>query len=76
MVVGIVGLGLIGGSLARAYKRKNHTVYAADMSSTILDVAKMISVVDGDLDNNTIPLCDCILIALYPSDAINYLESR
>ena len=75
MVVGIVGLGLIGGSLARAYKRKNHTVYAADVNSTILDVAKMISVVDGDLDNDTIPLCDVILIALYPSDAVAYLES-
>ena len=75
MVVGIVGLGLIGGSMARAYKRKNHTVYAADVNNTILDVAKMISVVDGDLDKDTIALCDCIFIALYPSAAVDYLES-
>ena len=30
MTVGILGLGLIGGSLARAYALAGHTVYAAD----------------------------------------------
>ena len=76
MVVGIVGLGLIGGSLARAYKYKNNTVYAADKDTTILDVAKMISVVDGELDENTIPECDCILIALYPKDTVRYVQNN
>lgn len=76
MVVGIVGLGLIGGSIARAYKRKNNTIYAIDKDTTILDVAKMISVVDGDLDKDTIALCDCILVALYPKDTIAYLKEN
>ena len=30
MNVGILGLGLIGGSLARAYAAQGHRVYAAD----------------------------------------------
>ena len=30
MTVGILGLGLIGGSLARAYAKAGHTVWAAE----------------------------------------------
>ena len=74
MIVGIVGLGLIGGSLARAYKQKKHTVYGYDLDDKILDVAKMVNVIDKDLDKDTIAQCDCILIALYPKATIEYLE--
>ena len=74
MIVGIVGLGLTGGSLARAYKQKKHTVYGYDLDDKILDVAKMVNVIDKDLDKDTIAQCDCILIALYPKATIEYLE--
>lgn len=74
MIVGIVGLGLIGGSLARAYKQKKHTVYGYDLDDKILDVAKMVNVIDEELDKDTIAQCDCILIALYPKATIEYLE--
>lgn len=74
MVVGIVGLGLIGGSLARAYKQKKHTVYGFDLDDKILDVVKMVNVIDKVLDKDTIADCDCILIALYPKATIKYLE--
>ena len=74
MIVGIVGLGLIGGSLARAYKQKKHTVYGFDLDDKILDVAKMVNVIDDDLDKDTIARCDCILIALYPKATVKYLE--
>lgn len=74
MIVGIVGLGLIGGSLARAYKQKKHTVYGFDLDDKILDVAKMVNVIDDDLDKDTIAKCDCILIALYPKATVKYLE--
>ena len=74
MIVAIVGLGLIGGSLARAYKQKKHTVYGYDLDDKILDVAKMVNVIDEELDKDTIAQCDCILIALYPKATIEYLE--
>ena len=74
MIVGIVGLGLIGGSLARAYQQKTHTVYGYDLDDKILDVAKMVNVIDEELDKDTIAQCDCILIALYPKATIEYLE--
>ena len=36
MNVGILGLGLIGGSLARAYALAGHTLYAADSDAGML----------------------------------------
>ena len=38
----------------------------------ILDVAKMVNVIDKDLDKDTIAQCDCVLIALYPKATIEY----
>ena len=38
MKVGILGLGLIGGSLARAYAKNGHVVYAADKNDSVLDL--------------------------------------
>ncbi|MBO7148529.1 MAG: prephenate dehydrogenase [Clostridia bacterium] len=76
MKVGIVGLGLIGGSAARAYKANgNHTVYAFDTDSSMLDFAKMTGVVDEMLDESNINECELIIIALYPEAAIKYLEN-
>lgn len=76
MKVGIIGLGLIGGSAARAYKANgSHTVYAFDTDSSMLDFAKMTGVVDEMLDESNINECELIIIALYPEAAIKYLEN-
>ena len=55
MIVGIVGLGLIGGSFAKAYKRhQDCTVLAADINQKILEFAKISGDVDRELDDETI----------------------
>ena len=41
MNVGILGLGLIGGSLARAYAKSGHRVYAAEKDENILEFAQL-----------------------------------
>jgi prephenate dehydrogenase len=74
MNVGIAGVGLIGGSFARAYKAAGHTVYLYDNDESIVTYAQLAGVSDGALDGGTLPTCDLILIALYPSDAIAYME--
>jgi prephenate dehydrogenase len=43
--VGILGLGLIGGSLARAYAKENHTVYAFNQDASILSFAALANAV-------------------------------
>lgn len=75
MKIGISGLGLIGGSLAKAYKRSlGYTVYGYDIDKSITQLAFIDGVIDGELNEKTIGECDCILIALYPKAACEYLE--
>lgn len=75
MNVGIVGLGLIGGSAARAYKNNGaHNIYAYDVDTSILDFAKMTGVVDEVLTEATLPECELVIIALYPLATIEYLK--
>ena len=75
MTIGISGLGLIGGSMAKAYKRDGGcTVYGFDRDDRTTGFARLSGAIDGVLDEETIPACDLILVALYPSAAIEYLE--
>ena len=74
MEIGILGLGLIGGSFAKAYKAAGHTVFAYDIDKSILDFAVISGAVDAPLDTNALRRCDLILIALYPNAAIEFLE--
>ena len=64
MIVGILGLGLIGGSLARAYSKNGHTVYAAEKDESMLSFAQLAGAVHDKLDIDTIPCCDLILPAI------------
>ena len=76
MNVGILGLGLIGGSMARAFSKAGHTVYAADQDAQILSFAELAGVVHGILNPDTIPACDLILLAIYPGGCIRWLEEN
>ena len=48
MTVGIVGLGLIGGSFAKAYQEAGATVLAWNRSRSVLDFAIMSGAVDAE----------------------------
>lgn len=76
MKVGILGLGLIGGSLARAYALEGHTVLACEKDESILSFAMLAGAVHGKLDESTIPSCDLILLAIYPGGSAFWLEQH
>ena len=76
MKVGILGLGLIGGSLARAYALEGHTVYAAEKDERMLSFATLAGAVHGRLDEEAIPQCDLILLAIYPGGSADWLEAN
>ena len=76
MNVGILGLGLIGGSLARAYALEGHTVYAIQRNESMLSFAMLAGAVHGKLDETTIPKCDLILLAIYPDGSASWLEKN
>ena len=76
MNVGILGLGLIGGSLARAYALDGHTVYAAEKDESMLSFAMLAGAVHGKLDEQTVAQCDLILLAIYPDGSASWLEAN
>lgn len=74
MTVGIVGLGLIGGSFAKAYHEAGATVLAWNRSRSVLDFAVMSGAVDAELTEDNIAACDLVLIALYPEATIDWFR--
>lgn len=76
MTVGVVGLGLIGGSMAKAYKAAGHRVFAADIDASVRAFAVMAGASDGALTAQTLPDCELILLAVYPAAAAQYLEEN
>ena len=76
MTVGIVGLGLIGGSFAKAYHAAGHTVLAFDIDRSTYDFALLSGTVNGPLTDETLSTCDLILIAVIPSAAVGYLKQH
>lgn len=81
MTIGITGLGLIGGSAAKAYREYSIDslteikIYGYDINDDVLNTAISENVLDGLLDEESICLCDMILVALYPEKAIEYIRS-
>lgn len=75
MKVGICGLGLIGGSMAKAYKAAGHTVYGFDKNTSALGFAQLSGICDAELSDDNLRECNLILIALYPFAAIEYFEA-
>ena len=77
MKVGIVGLGLMGGSMAKSIKnRSGHTVYGIDLDQETMMLARMCGAIDGPLDGETLPQCDLVLVAIRPQAAVDWVREH
>lgn len=77
MKVGVVGLGLIGGSIAKAVKKKTeHEVIGWDISETIRYSAILMEAVHGFMEEGNPKDCDIVLIALYPQLTVDYIKAH
>lgn len=76
MKVGVVGLGLIGGSLAKSYKKAGVTVYGYDADDLVNQFAQMAEAVDGLLTDERIGECDLIMVAITPAKAADWIEEH
>ena len=76
MQIGIVGLGLIGGSLAKAYTAAGATVLGADKNPEVRNAAQKENVIQGELRSAALPLCDLILLAITPDAAVLWLKAN
>ena len=77
MNVGIVGLGLIGGSMAKSIKHRTaHTVWGADLNQETMMLSRMCGAIDAPLTEENLPQCDLILIAIRPDAAIRWVQTH
>ena len=76
MRVGVLGLGLIGGSMARAFAKAGHTVLAEEQKEEILSFAQLAGAVTGKLEETNIGACDLILLAVYPNACVQWLKKN
>ena len=76
MTVGIVGLGLIGGSAAKAFKAAGHKVYAFDINTPILEYARLEGVVDKVLTAGNVKQCNLLLLTATPQAVAGYLRDN
>ena len=70
---GVVSLGLMGGSFAKAFAAAGVEVFAWNRTRSTLELA-MIETVKGELDEQTIPTCELIVLAGYPASTVEWLE--
>jgi len=72
--IGIVGLGLIGGSLAKALKvNTSNKILGFDINPNVVKQALAEGVLDDQLD---LTQCDMVLIALYPEATIDFVKTN
>lgn len=76
MTVGIVGLGLIGGSAAKAFKAAGYKVLSYDIDKSITGFASLEGTVDAELSADNIALCDLILLTATPKAVAGYLKEN
>ena len=77
MTVGIVGLGLIGGSLAKAFRAKTeHTVLALDRDPGAVAAAQAAGLLDGVLAEETLSDCAVLVVALPPCATRTFLAEQ
>ena len=77
MNVGLVGLGLIGGSFLKAIKAySDNKTFAFDIKNDTVEFAKCMNLVDETLDEINVGSCDYILISTYPNNAVEWLEKN
>ena len=75
MKVGIIGLGLIGGSLAKAYRRdETVTVYGWDADPSITEFAQLAEAIHGPLTDDMVGELDLLLLATYPEAVVEHIK--
>jgi len=75
--VGIVGLGLIGGSMAKSIKvRTANTVWGIDLDAETMTLSRLSGAIDGALTAENLPLCDLVLVAIRPAAAVAWVKEH
>lgn len=77
MKVGIIGLGLMGGSLAKAITYgTEHTVWGTNRSPEAVQKALFVGAIEKELEQGDLCQCDLVIVSLYPQASIDYIKEN
>lgn len=75
MKIAVVGLGIIGGSMAMAIKKyTSHYVIGINRTKSTLEKALKCGAIDEIGDENSISRADLIILGLYPALAVDFIK--
>lgn len=73
----IVGLGLIGGSLAKAIAAKtHHRVTGIDKNADVIQQALDCGAIDKEADDKDLENADLLILCCYPQDCIDFVNQK
>lgn len=73
--IGIIGLGLIGGSMAKTISsQKEYEVLGTDERGTVVTLAVEEGVLRDELSFENVCQCDMLIVALYPKDVVRVIK--
>lgn len=76
-MIGVIGLGLIGGSMAKAiHQNTDQSVYGYDLDETVTLKAKLVNAVEDVLTMDMLPHCDMVIVALYPEATLEFIRKH
>ncbi|HZK01347.1 MAG TPA: NAD(P)-binding domain-containing protein, partial [Anaerovoracaceae bacterium] len=77
MNIGVIGLGLIGGSIAKAIRQTGeHRVFGMDIQRSVVDRALLLDSINEELSDERLKECDLVIIALYPGETIRFFKEK
>lgn len=78
MNIAIIGLGLIGGSMAKTIKKvmPQHTILGLDTNPQVIFKAKLLEAIDAELTPERLSICEMVLVATWPGAAIEYVQQN
>lgn len=72
MNIGVVGMGLIGGSICKSIKRyTNHTCFGYDLDNFVIECALNNGDIDFPLDD--FAKCDMVFVCLHPQKTVEFM---
>ncbi len=77
MIITVVGLGLIGASLAKTIKKHtNHTVIGIDLQNSVMTKALKDGTIDEIGNVDSLSKTDITIVALYPGAVIDFVKTN